>query len=519
MSTPESADSLVAARDAKDQPLLASRHRGLLLFGVILVSLCQFFDATIANVALPHMKTALGASSESIGWVLTSFMIATAIGTPITGWLSDYFGSRNVFMIATVAFLLSSAACGASVTLPEMVTFRILQGLASAFIGPLTMTIMFDISPPSKQATAMSIYGMMVMVAPITGPFIGAFLTEYLSWRWIYYVNLPLGIPALVLLWWLLPCRPIVKRKLDLFGYVAIAVALGALQLMFDRGQGRDWFSSREIVFELIIALSALWIFVVHSRGHPHPLFRPTVFANRNFLAGLAFMAILGATSSALAAILPTMFQTLYQYPVMDTGLLMAPRGLGVVCTSLLASYLSRKYDSRLVILSGYLIAAAGTWTMTQWTLDMGTMPILFAAFVQGIGFGVIVTPVQLMAYATLDPSLRPDASSLTGLSRSFGGSVGISVIFTLLSRNQQISHADLASHITAATVPGLDLPAAVARMEGLGNVVMAMIDAEVQRQSMMIAYLDSFYVLTWLMLAFAPVPLLMKKARRPKRA
>jgi DHA2 family multidrug resistance protein len=261
MSTPESANSPVAARDAGDQPLLATRHRGLLLVGVILVSLCQFFDATIANVALPHMKTALGASNESIGWVLTSFMIATAIGTPITGWLSDYFGSRNVFMIATVAFLLSSAACGASVTLPEMVTFRILQGLASAFIGPLTMTIMFDVSPPSKQATAMSLYGMMVMVAPITGPFIGAFLTEYLSWRWIYYVNLPLGIPALVLLWWLLPCRPIVKRKLDMFGFVTIAVALGALQLMFDRGQGRDWFASREVVFELILAISALWIF------------------------------------------------------------------------------------------------------------------------------------------------------------------------------------------------------------------------------------------------------------------
>lgn len=279
-----------------------------------------------------------------------------------------------------------------------MVFFRIVQGIASAFIGPLTMTIMFHISPPSKQATAMAIFGMMVMVVPISGPFLGGFLTEYLNWRWIYYLNLPLGIPALALIWWLLPSRAINRRKLDIFGIAAIANALATLQLMFDRGQGKHWFASKEIVAELIIALFAFWIFIVHSRGNPNPLFQARLFADRNFIAGLLFMVILGAATSGLAAVLPMMFQSVYGYPVMATGFLMAPRGVGVVCTSLLASFLARRFDFRPVIFFGFLIAALGTWLMTGWSLEMGRTPIMQAAFIQGLGLSIIATPAQLMA-------------------------------------------------------------------------------------------------------------------------
>ena len=483
---------------------------------VILVSLCQFFDATIANVALPYMKAALGASTETVSWVLTSFIIATAICTPITGWLSDYFGSRNLFVYSTLLFLVASAACGAAPSLTAMIIFRTVQGIAAAFLGPMTMTILFDISPPSKQPMAMSIFGMIVMVAPVTGPFIGGLLTEYLNWRWIYYVNLPLGIPALVLIWWLLPSRPIERRKLDLFGFAAIGIGLAAMQLVFDRGQGKDWFASKEIVAELIIAISAFWIFFVHSWRNPNPLFKPALFSDSNFLTGLAFMAVLGATSTGLAAILPMMFQSVYGYPVMDAGLLMAPRGIGVMCTSLFAGYLTRKFDFRAVIFVGYMIAAYSMWTMTSWSLDMGRGPILFAAFIQGLGFGLIVSPMQIMAFATLNPRLRPDGSSLMTLFRSFGGSIGISVIVTMLSRNSQVSHADIASHITATSIPAFDLPSVVDRMGEAGSGVMAMINGEVSRQAMIVAFLDNFYMLTWILLAFAPLPLLLKK---PKRA
>lgn len=499
---------------ADDRPLLETKHRKLLLLGVVLVSLCQFFDATIANVALPYMRQALGASNESVSWVLTSFIIATAIATPITGWLSDRVGSRNLFMGATLGFLLASAACGMATSLAEMIAFRIVQGIAAAFIGPMTMTIMFDISPPSKQAMSMAIFGMMVMVAPITGPFLGGFLTEYLNWRWIFYVNLPLGLPALALIWWLLPSRPAQKRRLDLFGFAALAIGLAAMQLAFDRGQGEDWFSSKEIVAEVIIAVSALWVFAVHSRGNPNPLFRADLFTNPNFLAGLAFMGILGMSVVGLSAVLPSMFQMIYGYPVMDTGALMAPRGLGVMCTSLLAGLLSRHLDFRLVICAGYLIAAAGMWLMTGWALEMDSTPIIIASFVQGLGFGMIVSPMNVMAFSSVPPDARPDGSSLMALFRSFGGSVGISLIVTFLARNQQVSHADLAAHITATTLPTIDLPAVVDHLPGLGSGLMQAIDGEIGRQAMMIAFLDNFYVLAWVMMAFAPLPLLLRKAK-----
>lgn len=501
-----------ATASVEDRPLLETPHRKLLMLGVVLVSMCQFFDATIANVALPYMRQALGASQESVSWVLTSFIIATAIATPITGWLSDRVGSRNLFMYSTLMFLLASAACGAATSLTAMIVFRVIQGIAAAFIGPMTMTIMFDISPPSKQAMAMSIFGMIVMVAPISGPALGGFLTEYLNWRWIFYVNLPLGVPALALIWWLLPSRPVERRKLDLFGFAAIATGLAAMQLAFDRGQGKDWFESWEILVEAIIAVSAFWVFFVHSRISANPLFRRELFADRNFLAGLAFMGILGMSVVGLSSVLPMMFQTIYGYPVIDTGLLMAPRGIGVMITSLLAGYLSRHLDFRLIIFSGYLIAASGMWYMTGWALEMDATPILIASFVQGLGFGLIVSPMNVMAFASLSPQLRPDGSSLMALFRSFGGSVGISLIVTFLSRNQQVSHADLGTHITADSLPGYDLPAIVDRLPGLGGGLIEIIDAEVNRQALMIAFLDNFYLLFWIMLAFAPLPLLLRK-------
>lgn len=515
-STPASSAGAIPLTESGDRPLLETKHRGLLLAGVMLVSICQFLDATIANVALPHMQAALGASSETVSWVLTSFIIASAIATPVTGWLSDRIGSRNLFIGATALFLIASAACGAATSLEEMVVFRAVQGMAAGFIAPLTMTIMFDVSAPSKQAMTMSYFSMIVMVAPISGPFLGGFLTEYLNWRWIFYVNLPLGIPALILIWWLLPSREISMRRLDVFGFAALAIGLGVLQLMLDRGQHEDWFSSWEIRIELIVVISAFWIFILHSRNSPHPLFRRELYGNVNFMISLGFMGIMGASVVGLSAVLPMMYQGIYHYPVIDTGLLMAPRGVGVMISSYIAGRIIRHVDARHVIVLGYLVAAFGMWIMTFWSLDMDYRPILWASFIQGVGFGLIVAPMNLLAFATLPPALRPDGSSLMALFRSLGGSIGISIIVTMLARNQQESHAGIGAHLTASSIPAVDLPSAVDRMQGLGAGVMMAIEGEVSRQAMMIAFLNNFYLLTWVLLIFAPLPLLLRK---PKEA
>jgi MFS transporter, DHA2 family, multidrug resistance protein len=512
MSPSTSNSSAATARSGADEALLPVKHRGLLMLGVMMVSICQFLDATIANVALPYMQTALGAGLDSVSWVLTSFIIATAIATPLTGWLSDRIGSRRLFLLATVMFLVTSALCGAATSLAQMVLFRALQGIAAAFIGPMTMTIMFDVNPPSRQAMAMSVFSMVVMVAPITGPFLGGVLTEYLSWRWIFYVNLPIGIPALAILWWLLPSRQIERRRLDLFGFAAIALALGALQLMLDRGQGEDWFNSWEIIIAAVLAMSGLWVFVVHSRGTREPLFRSALFSDINFMIAVCFMGVMGIAVVGLSAVLPMMFQTLYGYPVMEAGLMMAPRGVGVTISSLLAAALSRRMDPRILVATGFLIAAGGMWSMTGWTIEMGRQPIVIASFLQGLGIGLVVTPVNLLAFATLNPALRPEGSSLMSLFRNLGGSVGISVIVTMLARNQQVSHADVGSHVTADSIPAVDLPGLVDRAPGMGDAVIAAIEGEVSRQATMIAFLDNFYMLTWVMLIIAPLTFLLRK-------
>lgn len=488
-------------------------NRFVLISAVMLVSICQFLDATIANVALPHMKVGIGASDDTISWVLTSFIMAGAIFMPMTGWLSDRIGSRRLFIGSTVLFLVASAACGAATSLPEIVVFRAIQGTAAAFIGPMTQTILFDVSPPSKQASTMSYFGMVVMVAPISGPFLGGFLTDYLSWRWVYYVNLPLGIPALAILWWLLPDRPRDGRSFDIAGFAFLALALGALQLVLDRGQIKDWFDSEEIVIEVLVAISMLWVYLMHSFDAKHPLFNKELFTNPNFLVGLAFMTVLGVTNVALSSVLPTMYQTLYAYPVVFSGLMMAPRGFGVIITSQMTQMMLGRVDYRYLITTGYLVVALSVWMMTGWSLEMDWRPIVTCSFIQGLGLGMVFAPMNIVAFATIKPELRPDGSSLMALFRNMGGSLGISIIVTMLARNQQVSHAEIANHITAISVNGPYVPDSVAQAPDLATQA-RMLDNQVSRQASMISYLDNFKLLALLLLAISPFPFLLRKSK-----
>lgn len=507
----------LAELEQADKAVLETPHRALVTFAIMAVALCQFFDATIANVALPHMRAALSAGPDQISWVLTSFIVATAIATPITGWLSDRIGSRNLFLLSTVVFLVSSAACGASTTLAEMVVFRTVQGISAAFIGPMTQTTMFDINPPSKQAMSMAVFGMMVMVAPITGPFLGGYLTQYLSWRWIYYVNLPIGIPALAILWVYLPSRPIERRKFDLPGFFYIGIGLAAMQLALDRGQEQDWFESWEIIIEAGVAVSAFWMFVIHAISAPQPLFRKEIFSNTAFVLALGMMLLMGVAVVGLSSVLPMLFQTIFHFPVIDSGLMMAPRGLGVMITSFLCGQLVRRMDYRWLIASGYVVAAGGMWMMTTWTLEMDKTIMYASIFIQGLGMGMLFSPMNIMAFATLPPHLRPDGSGLMSLFRSLGGSVGISVIVAQLSRYQQTVHADTGSHITETSFPNMDWSGAVDAIGGMGPAALAMIDGEITRQAMMISYLNIFHMLTWMMLIFAPMPFLLKRPVRQR--
>jgi MFS transporter, DHA2 family, multidrug resistance protein len=500
----------VAANPEAGEALLPVKHPTLLLIGVIGSTTIQFLDATIANVALPHMQSTLGASFDTVSWVLTSYIIATVVMMPLTGWLSDRVGSRNLYLISVGGFILTSMLCGVAQNLGQMVAFRILQGCCAAFIGPLSQTIMYDTNPPEKQARAMAIWGFVVILAPIAGPLLGGYLTETLNWRWVFYVNLPIGVPAFALLWWLLPSRPVVRRRLDYLGYGALAIGLAIAQLMMDRGQHKDWFDSWEIIVEAIVAASALWIFVVQMATAKDPLIDRGLLRNSNFLAGVALQVMLGFMLVGMSALLPPMMQNLYGYSVTMTGLLLAPRGLGTLATMLITTRLNNKVDLRIFLFIGFFCIALSLYQMTFWTLDMGWEYFVINGFIQGIGIGLTFMPINMMSFSTLEPRLRPDGAGLLGLARSFGGSFGISLIVVVLARNIQVSHSDLAGAVTSFNLPALD-PSSLDRFGAYGAAAMMMLDGEINRQAAMIAYLDDFKMMMIITLCFLPLIFMLK--------
>ncbi|MBB4641697.1 DHA2 family efflux MFS transporter permease subunit [Rhizorhapis suberifaciens] len=494
---------------------LVVRHRGLLTLAVMAGTVMQILDTTIANVALPHMQASLGATQETITWVLTSYIIASAVAIPITGWLADRVGLRRLFLFSVGLFVVASMLCGISTSLTEMVIFRLFQGIAGAFIAPLAQTIMLDINPPEQHGKAMSIYGMGIMIGPVMGPILGGWLTENFSWRWVFYVNLPVGLLCLILLWALLPARPVTKRSFDLFGFALLAVALGALQLMLDRGVHLSWFDSTEVWIEAGIAAAAFWMFIIHLATGRNPIFRPAMLADRNLLTGTLFLFIIGLVALASMALLPPMLQGIYNYPVLDTGLLLATRGLGVFVTMAIAGRVLGKVDTRLLALIGFLLLAVSLYSMTGWSLNMDWKPIVTSGIIQGLGLGFLFVPINVMAFATLPSQYRTEAAGLLNLTRNMGSSIGISIVTALLARNLQISHSDLASHVTQFNLP-VD-PNMALRGGESGDALMTMIDLEIGRQAAMIAYLDDFSFMMWASIAAIPLILLLR-APKPKQ-
>jgi MFS transporter, DHA2 family, multidrug resistance protein len=501
-----------------DVALYPVKRRGLLVAAVMGASMIQFLDSTIANVAIPHMQTSLSASLDTISWVLTSYIVASVIAMPMSGWLADRVGSRRLFLIAVTGFIISSMLCGIATGLFEMVVYRMLQGICGAFIGTMSQSILFDITAPSGQARAMAIWGMTVMIGPISGPVIGGWLTDTLSWRWCFYVNVPIGIPTLAILWWLLPSRPVVRRHFDLFGFSMLALGLATLQLMLDRGQQQDWFESWEIRIEALVALSAFWIFAVQLFTAKSPLFDRSFLRNSNFMIGMAFQVIMGMMMVGLSALMPPMLQSLFGYSVIDTGLLLAPRGVGVLIGMVVATRLATKVDVRIFVLVGFSITVWTLWQMTQWSLTMDSTPFAITGFIQGLGMGMTFMPLNLMAFSTVPPQFRTDGSSLLNLSRSMGASAGIAVIVALLSRNIQTSHADIAGNVTSMTLPAVD-PSSLDRFGAAGETAMAILNGEITRQAAMIAYLDDFQVMMYGVLLFMPLTLLLRPAKPQKGA
>ncbi|MCB2059645.1 MAG: DHA2 family efflux MFS transporter permease subunit [Novosphingobium sp.] len=469
-------------------------------------------DITIANVALPHMQASTSASREQITWVLTSYIVTSAIFIPLSGWLAGRIGRKRLFLVSMAGFTVASMLCGLAANFGQLVAFRMLQGAFGAALVPMSQAVMVDINPPERHGKAMAIWGIGVIIGPLIGPILGGWLTDNWSWRWVFFINLPFGIIAFLGLAAFLPeWRDEDAPRLDFFGFGTLAVSIGAFQLMLDRGQLKDWFQSTEIWILAAIAATAFYAFIVHSFTAKRPFINPALFKDTNYAVSQIFGFSLGGLMYGVMALQPPMMATLMHYPIMAVGLVMLPRGIGSIAGMPFAGALTGKVDTRLLILFGIAMNAWSTWLMSQVNLQMDFWLVVFAGLIQGFGTAFLFVPVTTAAFATIRPGLRNEAAAMNSLIRSFGSAIWISILQTLTIRNEATVHSRLAEGVrpdnpaVAYGMPDFDFSTvpAIASMHG-----------EVARQALMVAYSDSFWLLFLISLALMPLVFLLRTGR-----
>ncbi|MGN6521230.1 MAG: MDR family MFS transporter [Dokdonella sp.] len=497
---------------AVDQTHREVANRGLLVVSVMLATLMQALDTTIANVALPNMQGTLSATQDQISWVLTSYIVAAAIATPATGWLASVIWSLRLMLIAIAGFTFASVLCGMATSIGAMVAFRLLQGLFGAALVPLSQSTLLDVYPREKHGAAMALWGMGVMVGPILGPPLGGWLTDSYSWHWVFLINVPIGALALFGVAASLPTDETRVSRFDWRGFAFLAIGIGALQLFLDRGEQQDWFGSVEIQIEAALAFLGFYLYAVHWKFSAKPFLDLGLFADRNFLASNLFIFVLGVVLFATMALLPPFLQGLMNYPVVTTGLLLAPRGVGtLIAMMLVGRLLARGADARVLAGIGMLLTAYSLWMMTRFNLDVPQSTIVGTGVVQGLGLGLVFVPISTIAYSTLPMAARTEAAGIFSLMRNIGSSVGISIVMTLLSRNTQLNHAEIAARLT----PYGDNAAQLAAALGHGAANLAALNGEVTRQASAIAFLDDFWLMMVMTVVAMPLLLLLKPVRR----
>ena len=488
-------------------------NRAAITFCVILATLMQALDTTIANVALPYMQGSVSASQDQIAWVLTSYIVAAAIMTPPTGYLAGRFGLKRLFLVSVAGFTVASMLCGMSQSLVQIVLFRVLQGLFGAALVPLSQTTLLNINPPARQGSAMALWGVAVMAGPVLGPVLGGWLTEAYSWRYVFYINLPIGILAFAGITTFLPeTGRNVTAKLDWFGFGTLSLTIAAFQVMLDRGEQLDWFGSGEIVVEAIIGASAFYLFLAHTFTAPAPFVRPSLFRDRNFTAGIVFIAIVGLTYYASLALQPPYLQDLMNYPIVTAGLVLGPRGVGTMGAMLVVGKLIGRVDTRALLGVGLGLTAWSFYAMTGWTPDVSQMTIIIVGIIQGIGLGFLFVPLSVVTLSTLPSELRAEGAGLYSLSRNIGSSVGISVVNSLLTTNTQVNHAEIARHVTAVNRIFSD-PSIAQVWNPLTAAGRAALDAMITQQAQIIAYIDDYKLLMIATIAVLPLLIVFKKA------
>jgi len=495
-------------------------NRGMITLSIMLATIMQGVDNTIANVALPHIQGSLSAAQDQIAWVLTSYIVAVAIMTPLTGWLAGRLGIKYVFLFSVGGFTLASALCGSATSLSQLVFYRLLQGAFGAGLVPLSQSVLMQINPPERHGQAIAIWGIGVMLGPIFGPMLGGWLTQDYSWRWIFYINLPVGVIAsLGILVFIRETRHTHREAFDFFGFVTLSIAVGALQMMLDRGELKDWFNSTEIWAEAAISGVAFYLFIVHTAtASDRSFINLDLLKSPNFMAGTVLMFFVGGILSGTLALLPTMLQSLMNYPVFTTGLVTAPRGIGTMVAMFLVGRLINRIDNRLIILGGFLLTVLSLWQMTGFSLQMGMGPVILSGLLQGFGLGCTFVPLNTLALSNLPRHILTQGTAMRSLMRNLGGSIGISIFEALLIQNTQIVHSRLIENLRPdnplAQGPLLAPPFSLTTPSGI-----AALNAEVTRQAAMVAYINDYALMMLIVLLLIPLLLLVRRAREARPA
>jgi DHA2 family multidrug resistance protein len=491
-------------------------QRAMLTICAMTATIMQALDTTVANVALPYMQGSLSASLDQVNWVLTSYIVASAILTAPVGWLAGRFGRKMLFVVCTAGFTFASLLCGLAASIDQMVLFRLLQGMFGAGLVPLSQAVMLDSYSIEERGQAMAIWGMGIMLGPIMGPTLGGWLTEQYNWRWVFLINLPIGIVTVVGLMFFMD-RSEARRdmRFDWLGFVALAIGIGALQLMVDRGEQLGWLDSDEIVIELVVAIVGFYYFFAHSLTTAEPFVRFELFRDRNFLGGCLFMVILGMTVFATMTLSALFLQIVLGYPVMSAGLMLAARGLGTMVGMLAVGRLLRVVEARTLIFIGMILTAVTMYQLVYFTNMTPASTIISVTVIQGLGLGLVFVPLSTAAFATLPANLRTDGTAILTLVRNIGSSVGIPVVVATLVNSTSVMHAQLAEYVTPFNA-ALQVPDVRAVIDPATDTGRALIDNMLTQQAQIIAFGNSFKLL--MILAVISLPFLLVIGRSSAR-
>lgn len=486
--------------------------RGLITIAVMTATLMQVLDTTIVNVALPTMQGSLSATPDEITWILTSYLVSSAIFMPLTGYFTDILGRKNYLLLSIFGFVVASGLCGAATSISAMVVFRLLQGIFGAALVPLSQAILADVYPPEERGKAMAIWGIGVMVGPILGPTLGGYLTEIATWRWTFYINLPIGILAFLIAWQVMPDSDKKSRNMDWLGLTLLTCGIGGTQYALDRGNRADWFASSEIWIASMLAIGGLIGFYINSHYQKNKsVFDIRIFKDRNFLVSSLILAMFGLSVFGGMVVLPLLLENLLNYPVITTGFAMAPRGISAMISMIIVSKLIKTVDPRIIVIIGIAFCTLGSIPGTYYNLQINTWWVVWPLIIQGFGIGLMFVPLSAVAYSTLQDSMRAEAAGLFSLVRTMGSSIGISIIITLFTRHTQSAWNQLSGFVNPYN-PRLPDYLQSMHLDIQNPLSIPLVASEVSKQAQMLAFVDVYAFIAWSTLGMLPLVFFIRR-------